>query len=65
MNQPLCMSTPSTPDKDPNKPDGEPAERDRDWNEDVPATPPTEPEPVPVQEPPDSPGKQRGPYIAG
>jgi len=30
----------------------------------TPETPPTEPQPVPVDEPPPSPGKQ-GPYIVG
>jgi hypothetical protein len=41
------------------RPDLPPAERDRD--DDVPETPPTEPSPVPVEEPP-APGDE-GPYV--
>jgi hypothetical protein len=41
----------------------EPHERDRDRGDDeVPELPPTEPEPVPVEEPPDAPDR-RGPYV--
>jgi hypothetical protein len=44
---------------DTDRPDLPPAERDRD--DDVPETPPTEPSPVPVEEPP-APGDE-GPYV--
>jgi hypothetical protein len=43
-------------DEEPDRP-----ERDRDDDE-APEIPPTEPVPVPVEEPPDAPG-QRGPYV--
>jgi hypothetical protein len=43
------------------KPDSPPAERDRD--DEVPETPPTEPSPIPVEEPP-APGPS-GPYVVG
>jgi len=43
-------------DQEPDRPEG-----DRD-DDDAPETPPTEPEPVPVEEPPDAPDK-RGPYV--
>ena len=47
-------------------PDEPPAPRDRDRDEppkpDMPDTPPTEPERVPVEEPPPAPDKQ-GPYV--
>ena len=58
------MSNPSEPQRGPADPNDR-QERDRDWNEDVPPVPPTEPEPQPVKEPPDSPGRTQGPYIAG
>ena len=45
------------------KPQDDAPERDRDGDEpDVPEVPPTEPEPVPVEEPPDAP-ERRGPYV--
>ena len=45
-------------DKD--RPDPPPVDKDR--QDDVPDTPPTEPAPVPVEEPPAAPGGD-GPYI--
>jgi hypothetical protein len=46
---------------DRDKLDSPPAERDRD--DESPETPPTEPSPVPVEEPP-APGRE-GPYVVG
>jgi hypothetical protein len=48
----------SMPEKRPT----DPPEKDRDNDNEAPETPPTEPEPVPVEEPPSAPGKQ-GPYV--
>jgi hypothetical protein len=45
-------------------PDPPPVDRDRDDDDDVPETPPTEPSPVPIEEPPSAPG-QDGPYVVG
>ncbi len=51
------VATTGVPDEPPGPPD--PRERDRDPDdENVPATPPTEPPPVPVQDPPAEPGPQ-------
>jgi hypothetical protein len=41
-------------------PDPPPVDKDR--HDDVPETPPTEPSPVPVEEPPSAPGAD-GPYV--
>jgi hypothetical protein len=52
----------------PRKPPPPPAPDDRDEDiddkddNDAPSTPPTEPQPVPIDDPPDAPGKQ-GPYV--
>jgi hypothetical protein len=43
-------------------PDRDPDERDR--GDDTPETPPTEPAPVPIEDPPSGPG-QDGPYVVG
>ena len=49
---------------DPQKenPDRDPEERDR--GDDTPETPPSEPTPVPIEDPPSAPG-QDGPYVVG
>jgi len=63
LGPPVAASDPAPPrpsrkdrDEEPDRP-----ERDRDDNE-APEIPPSEPVPVPVEEPPDAPG-QRGPYV--
>ena len=43
-------------------PDRDPDERDR--GDDTPETPPTEPAPMPIEDPPPAPG-QDGPYVVG
>lgn len=56
------MNATQPTDKDPvRQPPTPERDRDQDDNE-APETPPTEPEPVPVEEPPNAPGK-RGPYV--
>jgi hypothetical protein len=56
------MSIPTPPDDRPTPlPDTPPADRGED--EEVPPTPPTEPDPPPVREPPAAPGNRRGPYV--
>mgnify|MGYP003575818406 CR=1 FL=1 len=52
------VPTEDSPNRTPDPPE---KDRDRDGNE-APETPPTEPAPVPVQEPPNQPGT-RVPYV--
>lgn len=46
----------------PPRPDRAPTD---DGGDEAPETPPTEPKPAPIKEPPDSPQKRRGPYVVG
>lgn len=55
------MATPHRPEKPPDRPSNQPPPTERDGDQ-APDTPPTEPEPIPVEEPPNAPGK-RGPYV--
>ena len=55
------MATPHRPEKPPDRPSNQPSPTERDGDQ-APDTPPTEPEPIPVEEPPNAPGK-RGPYV--
>lgn len=55
------MATPHRPEKPPDRPSNQPSPTEPDGDQ-APDTPPTEPEPIPVEEPPNAPGK-RGPYV--
>jgi hypothetical protein len=59
------MALMTSADERPPRPSEDPDDLEKNRDNEVPPTPPTEPEPAPVQEPPDAPGQQRGPYIAG
>ena len=54
MTLPIPPQEPSRPPEPPVTPDP---------GDEAPVTPPTEPDPIPVQEPPDAPGNQQGPYV--
>jgi hypothetical protein len=58
------MALMTSPDERPPRPSDTPDDREKNRDNEAPPTPPTEPEPAPVQEPPDAPGKGRGPYVA-
>lgn len=57
------MTTTPQDERRPDPPD-RPGDNEQPRDDEAPATPPTEPEPVPVQDPPDAPGQKRGPYVA-
>ena len=61
VNARESMNSPRPPGKPKRRRETPDEERDGDDDE-APETPPTEPEPVPVEEPPDAPQK-RGPYV--
>jgi hypothetical protein len=50
------MQTPNEPGRQPDPPD-------KDREDDIPDSPPTEPERAPIQEPPPSPDQPQGPFI--
>ena len=59
----LTSEAPASTPEPPLPPAGDPTrKRIPDEDEEAPETPPTEPEPVPVQDPPSEPGR-RGPYV--
>ena len=65
MNNDTAEQPPRNPDQDVPRRQGELIDDERDKapeRDDIPDTPPSEPEPIPVKEPPPAP-EQQGPYI--